>query len=201
MHRIVKVRGSTAARRLFPAIGIVGSLLLQASAALADWPPVIAIEDRLTRFCKVDDLQPGFITVNVVLNGGSIPVSGVRFRIGSSAGFTGVLVSANYNGWSVFGNVDMGAEVAFNGCLHTYGGLVIVELTYQVFGTSTPCSVLEVLPRPGDESIEVGDCYFNIIPTRTLGPMFVNLNPSCGDVWCVLATEPTTWGRVKALYR
>jgi hypothetical protein len=202
MNTMIRARGGIAAQLWFRAIGIVGSLLLQAPDARADWPPVIAIEDPFSRSCEVDDLQPGLITVNVVLNGGNIWVSGAAFRIGSSAGFTGVLLSEQYRGGSSpLGNVNMGVGVAFNSCLQSYAGIEIVKLTYQVFGTSTPCSVLEVLPRPGEESIVVADCNSVIIPTRALGPMFINYNTGCGNIWCVLATEPTTWGRVKALYR
>jgi hypothetical protein len=77
----------------------------------------------------------------------------------------------------------------------------VVRLTYQVVGTSAPCATLEVVPYPGEDYLRAWDCSGNAVEARTFGPLWVNYIPSCGSLWCVLATEETTWGRVKALYR
>jgi hypothetical protein len=101
-----------------------------------------------------------------------------------------------------YGNVTDGVAVGWGRCVDTeFGGFEIVRLTYQLYGTSARCSFLEVLPYPGFQSILALDCNYDLLPARTGGYMWVNYNRGCGSLWCILATEPTTWGKVKALYR
>lgn len=182
-------------------------LMALASAALA-WTPRIQIVVDPDEYCLAIDTQPGFITVSVHSYSdyaGNPEALGAQFRVAAGAGFTGVLVSEDYTSSTVhIGNVTDGLQVAFGtppeGC-HS-GDFVIVRLTYQVFGTSAPCSTLEVLPYPGDSSVMVMDCNDNLLPTSPYGPVWINYSSACGGLWCVpLATEPTTWGKVKALYR
>jgi hypothetical protein len=187
--------------KAFIVMGIVGYLLLAAAASRAGTPPLVQIDEPFTQFCETDDSQAGFVTLHVMLYGASsMPTTGASFRVVPSGGFTGVLVAEDYLGSLYVGNATDGVSVAY-GCVDTNSGFEVVRLTYQLFGTSMPCSALQVVPRPGVSSIYVTDCTFNEVPTQTVGPFFFNWSPTCGSLWCFIATEPTTWGKVKALYR
>jgi len=63
-----------------------------------------------------------------------------------------------------------------------------------LFGTSTECSTLDVAPAAGFPCVVAtsgGGCIDEIC-VYDVGGLHVN---------CPVATEPTTWGKVKALYR
>jgi len=125
---------------------------------------------------------------------------GAYFRIGAGGGFTGVLVEETWASPTIhLGNVTDGALVNYGACRPDR--FEIVRLTYQVYGTSPPCSYLEVLPYPGDSSVLVVTCAGGEVATKPWGPLWVNYTPQCGAAWCVLATESSSWGKIKALYR
>jgi len=77
---------------------------------------------------------------------------------------------------------------------------VILEIQYLAGGTSTPCCIYNLALMPGIPLKYTG-CDFGERP-MILGPHSVTINP---DPSCAcdapLATEPSTWGRVKSLYR
>jgi hypothetical protein len=72
---------------------------------------------------------------------------------------------------------------------------LILEIQYLAGGTSSPCCKYVI------SASEYIDCSFQEWP-MTIGPRSVTINPdeSC-PCQSPLATEPSTWGRVKALYR
>jgi hypothetical protein len=131
----------------------------------------------------------------------SIPTTGVIFSIGVSEGFTGTLVSYEYGPEvSGVGNPSDGFGILYNGgCSQPF--LLLARLTYQLFGSSSPCSTIEVLPYPGYSSVMASDCTFEpVVTARIAGPVIVNPNGTCPD-YCFVSTERSTWGRIKALYR
>jgi hypothetical protein len=148
--------------------------------------------------CTLADKQAGQLTAYVILYFG-INVGEMRFRVETGGGFTGQLLTETYGSLNTIGNVTDGLGVFNLGCPPLER---LVTLTYQTFGTSPPCSYLEVLPYPGDAEITAWDCDFNPMSVSTPGTTWVNNNGSCGLVWCsTVATRPSTWGKVKALYR
>jgi hypothetical protein len=83
-------------------------------------------------------------------------------------------------------------SIGFASCLPP--PILVLTMTYQLFGTSSACSELRTAPPDGfPVAIAAdGDCSFVELPIRDLQSLHVN---------CPVATEPTTWGKVKALYR
>lgn len=75
----------------------------------------------------------------------------------------------------------------------------IMTVTYQLAGTSAPCSYLEIIAHPDSTTPLVSRCDLNLVEPRvhTLWVNYDHLNGCPPPV----ATEQTTWGRVKALYR
>lgn len=143
----------------------------------------------------------GQAVIEVRVNGlGGIPTRGALFGIRASQGFTGVVTSYAFPAGIVgFGNPADGFNVQYQGCLQPFTALLTV--TYQLFGNSSGCGSIEVVPYPGEQAILVGDCNFDPVVTHSLGAVTVNPSAECTGQWCILATEPTTWGSVKALYR
>jgi hypothetical protein len=116
-----------------------------------------------------------------------------------ATGFLGSVVSVEYPpGIIGVGDPTNGIQVEWP-CGPVFQKLV--SITYQTFGLSSACGTINVGPIPGQSSILVADCNWDTFPTTSIGPITVNPTAACNGNWCVLATEPTSWGRVKALYR
>jgi hypothetical protein len=87
------------------------------------------------------------------------------------------------------GNVTVDVSVAYGQCL---SGSILVGC---IVGSLTPGNGA-VLPAQGFASILYANCDFTELPA-TGGLFYVDGSGPCGEV----ATEPSTWGQVKALYR
>ena len=173
---------------------------LLSTPGFAAYPPRVVV-DLPDGDCIVGDTHAGSISVSVASYASSLTPEalGAYFRIGSGGGFTGVLVGERWGATFHLGNVTDGAIVAYEQCQP--GRFEIVRLTYQVYGTSPPCSYLEVLPHPDYSSVIALTCAGGAVETKPWGPLWVNYAPQCGAAWCVLATESSSWGKIKALYR
>jgi len=156
--------------------------------------------DATSTECTLADSEPRFGDVFVVHNIG--PIAGnaylVRFRLSASAGFTGSWVQDFVPaGMSAIGTSPNGIAISYQAC--RTGDIPILRVTYQLFGTSSPCSFLQAGAYPGTDFIETMDCSFDSYPVEG-GALVVNSNESCPCQGPV-AVQPTTWGQVKALYR
>jgi hypothetical protein len=117
--------------------------------------------------------------------------TGSRFRIAADPGFTGVWLG-QASPYFTLGNSTTDVNIAYAACLQ--GPVLILTATYQLFGTSSACSGLRIAPANGQPCVIAtsgGGCIDEVC-VRDLGSLQVN---------CPVATEPSTWGRVKALYR
>jgi len=115
--------------------------------------------------------------------------TGCAFRLEGSPGFTGVWLG-DTSEWYTAGNSQAGITVVYQKCL--IGSAVLLKATYQLFGTSASCSSLKTT----NDAIGIpGQVYCD----RCFSEYFLPGNSLA--VNCAVTTEPTTWGRVKALYR
>ena len=75
---------------------------------------------------------------------------------------------------------------------------LVLTMTYELIGTST-CSELSIVAVPDFSEPICTGCWFSEEPCWGYDPVHVNCEGAfnCNPV----AVEPTTWGRVKALYR
>jgi hypothetical protein len=99
--------------------------------------------------------------------------------------------------YAVLGNAYTGASVAYGGCL--VGQVTAMTLTHLWFGQAVVCGKMEVVSDPLAPYIQVTDCNF-AAKQATGGQFFFNPNGTCTNCNEV-ATETTTWGTIKALYR
>lgn len=142
--------------------------------------------------CTLSDTAPGVVSVYVVET--AYISLAVWFRVAASPGFTGVWLS-DATPYTKTGSSQTGLGVHFSRCLS--GRWLVATITYQLFGTST-CSQLAIAPGEGLAFPICFDC-FDELPCFNNNPLYVNCDGSfnCNPV----ATEPSTWGRVKSLYR
>jgi hypothetical protein len=154
--------------------------------------------------CSLTDSSPQIIDVYVAhITTGSLAESdaaSIQFRITSSPGFTGTwLEDIVPTGMSHFGASQSGIGIGYGSC-PTAGTILVLHLRYQLQGTSTPCSFLEAGPYPNLCCVATQTCYFfNELPVDG-GRLQVNPDQSC-PCEATLAIEPSTWGRIKAMYR
>lgn len=163
-------------------------------------PPVLIVDANPNGSPTLDDIG-GTAVVRISHSATmNVGASGARFRIGTSAGFTGVLVSVEYAPGTLVweGNVTDGILIYYDRLCSYFVHFPMMELTYLLTGTSEPCSYITVLPHPDETSPLAGTCTFDMVEAR-VDPLWVNWDWST----CTppVATEQTTWGRVKTLYR
>jgi len=180
-------------KALLRAVGL--AVLLVAAApgiALSDYRLALYSDSALSD-CTLDDYAPRIMSIYVAET--SHEATGVRFRIAASPGFTGVWVSETTPFFKL-GDSQTDLSIGFGQCLD--GHFLVLTMTYQLFGTST-CSTLSIGPPPGFPVPLCTSCVFHEVSCAPPGALHVNCQ---GGVNCnPVATEPTTWGKVKALYR
>jgi len=139
-----------------------------------------------------------------VMHEGTGGATGSRFRLEESShlGFAyGLAMSA----YTVTGRGDLeGLTVEYGVCLE--GNILIAEVIYSTFYESTPCSFIAPVAHAEVQSgeIEVTLCD-GTVAVAGARPLTVNprdwFDYQCVP-WCTdpIPVEPTTWGRIKALY-
>jgi hypothetical protein len=151
--------------------------------------------------CIIADDHVGPITV-YIFHWATPGAVALQFRVETGAGFTGFFVSHQVPpGFLDIGTPPDDYVVSYPGCLS--GRFLISTLTYFGLGTSEPCSHIWIRPAPTSPipgEIVVADCNFQYVVGTTSGPAVVNDDGSCWP-WCIGPVEPSTWGKVKALYR
>lgn len=144
--------------------------------------------------CILSDSSPRMATIYLAETSYEATCLG-RFRVAASSGFTGVWL-ADASPFPKIGTSQTDLSVCFEACM--VGQFLVVSITYQLFGTST-CSDLSIEAAPGFSEPICSTCSFHIVPCSGYDPVHVNCQGpfNCDPV----ATEATTWGQVKALYR
>lgn len=162
-------------------------MLSVTSVAHAD--RMLLFSDAALTDSTLTDDAPRTVTIHVVHT--DFWGTGSRFRIATDPGFTGVWVGDSSPYFTV-GNSNIDVSIAYAACLQ--GPVLVLTATYQLFGTSSACSGLHIAPGEGQLCVIAtsgGGCI-DAVCVRDLGSLHVN---------CPVATEPSTWGKVKALYR
>ena len=120
---------------------------------------------------------------------------GSRFGIELSAGASWLFLgfqSAFQGIPSTLSDIALG----YGSCINT---TTMVGYALWLSPVATPtCTTLTLKPADSLPTIIFTDCAYNELPPPFVNFMVANPNGSC---WCFTATQPTTWGSVKALYR
>ena len=152
--------------------------------------------------CSLADTGPGVSEIHVVHELSALAivegVTGISFRLVSSAGFTGTWVEDIVSpGMAAAGGSQVGTHLGYGGCKHT--DVMMLRVRYQLQGTSTSCSSISATAYPELCCIVTSTCNFIEFPVDD-GVLIVNGNQSC-PCGATVATKPSTWGRIKAMYR
>jgi hypothetical protein len=131
-------------------------------------------------------LAPGFTSTATVIEKFSNGSTGSRFKVTLPAGSSFFSFSSP---WTPIGALTSDLSLGYGGCQN--GSIVLG----QIVAILNP-GQMDVLPADGFPSIIYTDCSFGEYPA-TGGNAYVGTQGNCNEV----ATEQSTWGSVKALYR
>jgi len=167
--------------------------------------------------CLLEDRVPGIVDLYVFHEIGGPPggASGSEFRLAQDPNVTLLWLAEVILGGPIWiSDTRTGVYISYEGCVT--GRLHIATVTYFGFATSGVCGELGVCPSVAATDVVGLDCAAQ---AHAIGAGLVHVNSdhiSCecfvanGDgpqvppafPFCGLPTpvEPTTWGRVKALY-
>ena len=160
--------------------------LMLSTAAFADYINVYV--DAAGENCN---LAPGFTQTATLVYKGWTPggSTGARFKVVGPVGSSIFSLTTPY---VTIGNVASDLSIAFGGCVP--GTFSMGTLT-AIWGVGTGGGVVA---SDGYPNIIMTDCNFGEYPAQ--GGTFCVGQASCGCTEPV-ATEQSTWGQVKALYR
>jgi hypothetical protein len=168
------------------------ALLLFGTPASADRLSIYS-DAALTQY-TIDDSVPRVVTLYVA--GYLFESSGVRFSVRPGPGFTGVWLS-DTSAFYPYGSSPTDIAIGFGRCV-TSRSVLILTMSYQMFGTSSPCSELRAAPPDGFLYAIGTQCGADEVIIWPLDKLYANCpNPPIPPV----ATESSTWGKVKSLYR
>jgi hypothetical protein len=192
--------GDVRRRVVFVAVAAIIFLSFVQNGSFAQSATITVFADEIGSSCTIVDDSERLFDLHVIAKVVGWTLYGLRFRLADSPGFTADYVSETIYAEAFSGDLPSGLFAGYscvNGLLH------VATVTYLGHGTSQPCSYLEILPYPQSEtgSAEIMDCYFDVYPAASEGPLLVNATPGQCEPWCTIAARETTWGAVKSLYR
>jgi hypothetical protein len=152
--------------------------------------------DPYGTICILNDPGPQVIQYYVVHN--LTPATQAsRFRAPIPECMIGAFFLSDETMWPIkIGLVTEGTLVGYGGCVSS----PILVMTINIFaqGLTGDCCLYPILPDPSGVTGEVEaqgcDGVWRWASTVT---GVINPTPTC---WCEVATEVTTWGKIKALY-
>jgi hypothetical protein len=130
-----------------------------------------------------------------VFHTGTASSTGLRFKVSKPDCWLGATWVGDVSPFVTVGSSSLDWSVAYVACktLPVYVG----QINYFATGASLPCC--EIVAQPAFQFVWT-DCDFGEHPLVAGQKVVINANESC-RCGGPLATETSTWGRVKSLYR
>ena len=172
------------------------TLTLLATAALADEISVWA--DTNGNTCTLNFVGPDLYNAYVV-HKTVAGTTGSQFKVNNNTGWA--FAAQVMNGFLAIGDAYTDLSLAYGGCL-AGPSIVVVQLTAAIFAApASDCGIIEIVGAPGKTTILSVNCNFAEVPALT-GVFYLGASAS-SDCYCGVpfATEQSTWGKVKSLYR
>jgi hypothetical protein len=172
-------------------------LTIIATPALAQLEDLGLFADNAGLSCEILDTVAGIKRVYVV-HVNSLGATGSEFLVDTSASTMSLIVASAPAGFLTIGSSDTGISIAYQEC--KIGTFLVLTMTFDNFGDSAACSRLRMLEDPTavPPARIYADCSSQ--PHNFPGGQAI-VNPNPGSCPCSVATETTTWGNIKALYR
>jgi hypothetical protein len=177
--------------------------LIVATLLLMTLPVQVCAQDWLSLYsdaaftdCTLADSSPRI--VNIYVTEHAFGATGIRFKVEPGPVFTGVWLGES-SPFFTLGSSPTDISIGFTRC--EVGHFLVLTMSYQLFGTSS-CSTLALVSPFPDWSFPdrplCASCLFTEVPCLAT-PLHINCP---GQFACSpVATQASTWGNVKALYR
>lgn len=191
--------------RFIPLLWLIGAFVVCAAAPAGAGGRIALYADADRQGCELVDVYPGVVQIHIFYEG-DLAAQSVLFAAPTPECWKGaawigdVVFDPFLSGLGDTHDPAKGAMINLRGCR-----AAPVYLGYMSFmheGRSRSCCIYEITGSQDTEDPSVIDCDGEIVAVET-GDLLVNPNPGCGcsDGLIVVATERTTWGQVKSLYR
>lgn len=171
----------------------VAIMMMAGSAMAADHLGIFTDQVGATGNCSV--IPPAFSPFSVYVVHQTTGTTGSQFKIVNTSGYN--MTASVLGGFLAIGDAFTDLALAYGGCM---AGPSVGVVALNGFGFPVPgqvCGLMEVVPAPGKPYVIAVDCNFAEV-AATAGRFTFNANETCP---CVNATEESTWGKVKSLYR
>jgi hypothetical protein len=164
------------------------SLLLISSAAMADHIGIY--RDATGTSCALGNIAGQFNFDATVIHKSTAGATGSRFKFTIPPATSFFAPISDYFNCGIAGCGD-GFTFAYGGCKT---GNIVIGTIDAIYGTGA----LQVIPAGDQVSIIYSDCSF-VVKSATGGKAYVGTPGDCLEP--PVATEASTWGSVKSLYR
>jgi hypothetical protein len=169
--------------------------MVVAGSAMAQQDSFGIFMDQAGLVCENTPSAPSPIQLFVVHKTGTA-AAGSQFKLVNSSGWS--LSASTIAPFLTIGDAFSDVSLAYAGCVNGPAIAVILLSGFAFPVPGTPCGVVEVVAAPGKSAPLTVDCNFAELPA-TGGRFVFNGDTSCP---CnIIATEESTWGKVKNLYR
>jgi hypothetical protein len=185
---------------------LAASVLTLGFAAPADAGGKIALYADVDRTaCELTDTYPGVVMIHMYYEGDQ-NARAVAFVAPTPDCWTDavwladVIVDPWLSGLGDTHDATNGTIINLLGC--RTGDLYLGYMTFQAMGRGEKCCTYHIVGSENDGLAGVIDCDYNLLAVET-GDLVINPRGACRcqDGNIIVATEQTTWGHVKALYR
>jgi hypothetical protein len=173
----------------------IAVLTLMSSPVLAQTESVGVFADTQALSCELT--VPPLTLTDVYVIHRSAGASGSQFKVELPAGVTAAGGGVGNPSFLVIGDPYVDLALAYTLCLS--GEIVVWRVTLFAGAAVPNCSYVSVVPAPtatGNVVISV-DCNYAELPAYG-GQGIISATASCS---CNVATQESTWGKVKSLYR
>jgi len=159
--------------------------------------------DQAGSGCNITDVQYANFDV-YVLHYNAVSANSSQFRIEMDPTLTvgGTPAWTKNPNLISLGDIFTGITITYVGCKTTFP-LLLGTLSMFGLGASTSCHWVRPAPDPGAESgkVEIVDCVLVKHPVDyVLTAWIANAGVESGCP-CSVGTEPTSWSKIKSLYR
>ena len=181
---------------------VLGSAVLFCAAAALGQVGYIQLSLSPTYLdCDYWDVSPALVQVHA-LHRLTPGVVSSRWMVRSGGGFNCAFLNETIEVPGHTGTTQTGLYTFYGDCLPS--NILVATMYYFCMGISPGCAYLEVVADPAAASgkIEIVDCNgaTHYIGGSGIIGLIMNNDGTCGLCYPP-ATETTTWGQVKALYR
>jgi hypothetical protein len=174
---------------------LLAAVLLVCAPASAQIEAVGIFQDEAGTDCALQDREIGICTFHVV-HLGAVNRTGVEFQIQMGECSTLVLLGYRFQGAFGLGVLIGGYSVAY-GAPQT-GDILVGSFDFVCQGLTPECCEVSIVPHAHTGQLVTADANYEL---HDIAGLISVINPNQSCMCGAVPAEPSTWGKVKALYR